>query len=142
MGWGWSGYFDEARQIFKTVQYNDKNITEIFHPYKSEEICFSECNLPIFLWLLPLYCHDYVSQELNDAQRFNLSPIVCRTHGYMQSFFPRIISLWNSLLTNFSQKTTTYICLRRNATPTLLLDVICGSLKSEDLTQSIVLLKI
>ena len=39
----------------------------------------------------------HVTRGLNDTQRFSLSPILCRTHVYKQSFYPRIISLWNSL---------------------------------------------
>ena len=92
----------------------------------------------------PFAC-PHVTRGLIDAQRFSLSPIMCRTRGYKQSFFPRTVMLWNSLPNGCCQKIIVWICLKRNATPTFLLDGdifdVIGNSLCEHLTLSTVYLK-
>ena len=64
-----------------------------------------------------------VTGRLNGALRFNLSPIMFKTHRYKQSFFLRKINLWNSLpKTSVFLKIIIWFYLRKDATPTSFLD--------------------
>ena len=72
--------------------------------------------------ILSLLPHLRDTRGLTYAQLFSLFPILCRNHRYKQSFFHKQ-SIWGTRYqTSASQKTKTWICLWRDATPILLLD--------------------
>ena len=92
-----------------------------------------------------LYYHDHVSQEDWMMHNGSVSLQFYVEYTYTNSpFFQEQLVCGTRYQTSVSQRTTTLICLRIDATPTFVLDevifdVIGVSLKSEHLTPPIVL---
>ena len=85
-----------VKQHFFILRTQCAQYQNIFHLYslylQSYEYVFSK--LKCINQELYLNIYEYF-------ERFSLSPILCRTHGYKQFFFQRTINSWNSLSNQF-----------------------------------------